>query len=142
MWVNVQLADTALTRRFLNEHALGDSKKIKNEASVMFMGRALWDDEYEGGDNAIEAWKYVKTDPDNPFHDQTKDYNPETFKLPRFTEHKGKKYENIYYAIFTPKNRRGKDNKMGQDILILRADLNNNSWHEVGWCKIFDDRAY
>jgi replicative DNA helicase len=142
MWVNVQLADTALTRRFLNEHAFGDSKKIKNEASVVFMGRALWDDEYEGGDHEIEAWNYVKTDPDNPKHDQSKEYNQEFFKLPRFTKHKGKTYENIYYVIFTPKNRRGKDNKMGQDILVLRADLNNNSWHEVGYCKIFDDRAY
>lgn len=39
MWVNVQLSDSALKNRFLDEHAFGDSKKIKNEASVVYIYR-------------------------------------------------------------------------------------------------------
>jgi hypothetical protein len=144
MWVNVQLADTALTRRYLNEHAFGESKKIKNEASVVFMGRSLWDDEYEGGDKEIIAFKWTKVkadDPNNPFADEGELVRKE-FKLPRYYEKDGKKHENQYYLIFTPKNRRGQDNKNGQDILIMRANFNSNTWTEVGWTKIIDDKNY
>lgn len=149
MWVNVQLADNALTRRFLNEHAFGDSKKIKNEASVVFMGRSLWDDEYEGGDKEIKAWRWMpkkgnEDDPANVFGDNTdKDFYKEEFTLPKFwTDKNGEKHMNQYYVIFTPKNRRGRDNKGGQEILILQANFNNNSWREIGWCLIHDDRNY
>ncbi|WP_214607218.1 hypothetical protein, partial [Mycobacterium tuberculosis] len=37
LWVNTQLADSAIKQRFLNEYALGESKKAKNEASVLFL---------------------------------------------------------------------------------------------------------
>ncbi|MEK5036226.1 replicative DNA helicase [Paenibacillus sp. FSL R7-0302] len=144
MWVNVQLADNALTRRFLNEHAFGESKKIKNEASVVFMGRNVWDDEYEGGDSEIKAWNYrPKTKDDHFAEEDERGYVKEEFTLKRFwTDEKGNTYPNQYYLIFTPKNRRGRDNKGGQPVLIMQSNFNNNSWHEVGWCHIHDDRNY
>ncbi|ARF70690.1 hypothetical protein B7C51_24770 (plasmid) [Paenibacillus larvae subsp. pulvifaciens] len=137
MWVNVQLSDMALTRRFLNEHAFGESKKIKNEADVVFMGRSLWDDEYEGGDNEIEAWRWVKS------KNGDKGYVKKKFKLKRVEiDDEGNEFINQYYLLFTPKNRRGKDNKNGQEILIFKVNLNNNTWKEVGFCYVQDDRNY
>lgn len=124
MWVNVQLTDTALTRRFLNEHAFGESKKIKNEASVVYMIRGVWDDEYEGGANELECYKHIVS--------KGREKKVE-FKLER-----GEKY----YLMFTPKNRRGQDNKTGLDVLILKPNFNNNTWQEVGFCKVYDDKNY
>lgn len=131
MWVNVQLADSALKSRFLDEHAFGDSKKIKNEASVVFMIRAVWADEYEEGSNELEVYKW-EHDPKNPFANEHGMYKKE-FKLER-----GK----IYYLLFTPKNRRGRDNKTGLDVLVLQPNFNNNSFYEVGWTVIHNDRNY
>jgi hypothetical protein len=147
MWVNVQLADSALGRRFLNEHAFGESKKIKNEASVVFMGRFIWDDEYEGGGSEIEAWKWIPEkdyrekfkkdqfggDPEMAGYEVVGGYVKYTFKL---------KKDGQYFLLFTPKNRRGQDNKTGQHVLLLKNNMNANIWQEIGWCVIHDDRAY
>jgi replicative DNA helicase len=132
MWVNVQLADTALKNRFLDENAFGDSKKIKNEASVVFMIRGIWADEYEGGSNALDVEKWIY-DPENPFADKKTGMYKKEFQL-----EKGK----VYYLLFTPKNRRGKDNKTGLDMLVLQPNFNNNTWYEVGWTTVYNDRNY
>jgi hypothetical protein len=132
MWVNVQLADTSLRSRFLDEYAFGESKKIKNEASVVFMIRAIWADEYEGGNNELEVYKWVH-DPSHPFADKKSGMYKKEFKL-----EKG----NIYYVMFTPKNRRGRDNKTGLDCLVLQPNFNNNTWYEVGYTTIYNDRNY
>lgn len=151
MWVNVQLADTALGRRFLDEAAFGDSKKIKNEASVVFMGRNVWEDEYEGGDKEIKVFKWVKKgseEDDNPFSEDAKgdngfDLKKKEFVLKRFYEDKhGNQHPNQYLLLFTPKNRRGTDQKGGQHVLVLQSNFNNNSWYEIGWCTIHNDRNY
>lgn len=131
MWVNVQLADTALRSRFLDEYAFGESKKIKNEASVVYMIRAVWADEYEGGNNEIDVYRW-EHDPNHPFANK-KGYYKVEFKL-----EKGK----VYYLMFTPKNRRGRDNKTGLDVLVLQPNFNNNSWIEIGWTTIYNDRNY
>jgi hypothetical protein len=153
MWVNVQLVDTAQGRRFLDENAFGDSKKIKNEASVCFMGRHLWDSEYAGGSDEVSAWMnipYSEVLEDDPFFEieyddngNPKPYQKKWFKLERYYETEdGKKFPNNYFLLFTPKNRRGTDNKNGQPVLIMRINLNNNTWTEVGWCYIANDRQY
>lgn len=147
MWVNVQLADAALGRRFLNEHAFGESKKIKNEASVVFMGRFCWDDEFEGGSSEVEAWKWILLkdykekfkndsfgdDPEMAGYEVVNGYVKYTFKLKKGGQ---------YFFVFTPKNRRGQDNKTGQYVLVMKNNMNSNEWIEIGWCVIQDDRAY
>ncbi|TVY09861.1 DnaB-like helicase C-terminal domain-containing protein [Paenibacillus cremeus] len=126
MWVNVQLSDSALNRRFLNEHALGESKKIKNEASVMFMSRTVWDDELTGGKHELKVTRYV---PD-PFMGG--------YKEEEFTLDKGEQW----ILLFTSKNRRGMDNKTGQRVLVLKPNFNNNTFKEVGWTTVYDDKNY
>lgn len=138
IFVTVQLSDTALTRRFLNEHALGESKKIKNEASVMMMGRFAWDSEYRGGKDAVKVTRWKKVDPSNPFYDG-KEFIKEEVELERYDEHGN---PNLYFFLFTPKNRRGLDNKTGQRILVFKVSFNNNTWYEYGWTTIHDDRNY
>lgn len=128
-WVNVQLADSALTHRFLNEMALGDSRKIKNEATVVFLARNLWDDEYAGENHALKVWRWVKSE----FSEQMV---KEEFELDRFD--KDGNFQQ-YALMFTAKNRRGMDNNTGQNILVFRVDLNRNIWKEVGWTTVTKD---
>lgn len=130
-WCNVQLADTSLKSRYLDEHALGDSKKIKNEASVVFLIRGVWADEYEDGSNELEVYKW-EYDPNNPFSNEHGYYKKE-FKL-----EKGK----VFYLLFCSKNRRGRDNKTGLDILVLQPNFNNNTWYEVGQTYVPNDKNY
>lgn len=151
MWVNVQLADNALGRRFLDEAAFGDSKKIKNEASVVFMGRNVWEDEYEGGDKALKVFKWVpkgSDEDDNPFSEEEKtdngfDLMKKEFALKRFYEDKhGNQHPCQYLLLFTPKNRRGTDQKGGQHVLVLQSNFNSNTWYEIGWTIVHNDRNY
>jgi hypothetical protein len=151
-WVNVQLVDTAQSRKFLDENAFGDSKKIKNEASVVFMGRHAHDTEYAGGSDEVSAWMnvpYTEALDDDPFFEieyddqgNPKPYQKKWFKLERYYEKDGKKFPNTYFFLFTPKNRRGVDNKGGQPILVMRVNLNSNTWIECGWTYIANDRQY
>lgn len=129
-WVNVQLADDAVGTRYLDETALGDSKKIKNECSVVFLGRPIWDDEYEGGSNAVQCYKWIPSANGGP-------PMRETFYLkPEHTDETGNAWKNNYFFFFTPKNRRGQSNDTGLDILVFNVNFNGNVWHEVGWAKI------
>jgi replicative DNA helicase len=126
MWVNVQLSDSALTRRFLNEHALGESKKIKNEASVLFMSRYVWDDELKGGKHELEVTRYVKDE-------FAGGYREENFTLERGEQ---------WILLFTAKCRRGQDNKTGQKVLVFKPNFNNNTFKEIGWTTVYDDKNY
>lgn len=149
-WVNVQLADAAVNRRYLNEQAFGDSKKIKNEASVVFMGRPLFDDEYEGGDRELTVYRWVKSS-ELDEEDEFNDFPADTFvrveeKLKREYQVRDKEtnkvlrsYQNLYYLFFTPKNRRGQDANTGLDVLVMRANFNSNTWTEVGFTTVRND---
>ena len=130
-WVNVQLADDAVTMRYLDETALGDSKKIKNECSVVFLHRPIWDDEYAGGANAVQCYNWI---PD-PFGGSTP-VKKEFYLDEEYTDDQGKTWKNNYVFTFTPKNRRGQSNDTGLDVLVQNVNFNGNSWHEVGWAKI------
>jgi len=151
VWANVQLADTALGQRFLNEYALAESKKIKNEADVLFLNRVMWQDEYEGGDNELKVYKWVKhgepafTDWESKIYTIVEDdglFGNDSDKPYRKVVFTIKPGEHIHYLKFTAKNRRGKDNKTGQDVLVQRVDFNSNRWIEVGWTKVHDNRNY
>ncbi|QNR65405.1 hypothetical protein IAQ67_16045 [Paenibacillus peoriae] len=124
VWVNVQLADTALKMRFLNEYALGDGKKIKNEASVLILGRFMWDDEYEGGKHELLI---------NQWDDFTNSYIEKPMKREKGIQ---------YYLLFYSKNRRGADNKTGQKVLVLKPYFGINTWYEVGFTTVYDDHNY
>jgi len=126
IWVNVQLADSALKTRYLNEHSLGESKKMKNEASVVFMMRPVWDDELEEGKRELLCFRFVPTD---------KGYTKKEFKIPRHTDEK-------YYLLFTPKNRLGQDNNTGLPQIVYRVNFNKNKWTEVGLTYVIDDHNY
>ena len=130
MWINVQLADSEIYRRFLDKTCLGDAKKIKNEAGFLGLGRHMWDDEYEGGDSELLLYKYVQS-PINPEGKATK----KSFTVPKFYKDPKaeEEYENHYYLYFIGKNRRGKDNDTGQHALVFRVDWNRNRWWEEGF---------
>jgi replicative DNA helicase len=127
VWVNVQLADTALTHRFLNEFALGESKKIKNESSVMFLSRPVWDDEYKGEKHELKVYRYVKDELNGGY---------------RKVESTLEKGNDPYYLLFTSKNRRGASNENGQPVLVFKVNFNNNTWSEVGFCQVYNDKNY
>ena len=129
IWVNVQLADAALKMRFLNEFALGEAKKMKNEASVLWMIRPVWDDELEGGKYELNCFKYRK-----PEFGEEKPVR-ETFKLDRFIDQK-------YYLLFTAKNKLGQSNETGLPQIVYRVNFNKNCWEEIGMTYVIDDHNY
>lgn len=142
-WVNVQLSDSTLTQRYLNELCFGDAKKIKNEASVVFMERPVFEDEYENGKRELHCYRWVPKEEvkEDMFGSKSpyKTIEKEYFKLEKYYEYEGenghkKQRENIYYLLFTPKNRRGQDNTTGLDVLVMRVDFNSNTWKEIGYC--------
>jgi replicative DNA helicase len=125
MWVNFQLKDEAIKFRYLDYDAIGEGKGAKNEAAVVYMMRSLWDDEYEGGKYEIEVSRWYPDEFDGVVK-----------------EHKSKiAIGRTVYLIFTPKNRNGANNENGQQILALEADFNRNSWKELGWCNVINDKS-
>lgn len=130
LWVNVQLADSALKSRYLNEYSLGESKKMKNEASVLWLMRPVWHDEMEGGKHELSCFKYVKQE----FGDG---YKKVEFKLDRMLEGGCK-----YYLLFTAKNRLGQDNNTGLPQIVYKVNFNRNSWEEIGMTYVIDDHNY
>ncbi len=127
IYTTVQLSPGALKQRFLNEHALAEFKGITREASVVMLMRNVWADELEGGKNELLVHRYVK----DPTGEQK--YVKEEFKLDR---------DNQYYLLFTAKNRLGMDVNSGQQILVLCPNFNNNTWEEIGWTWVFDDKNF
>jgi replicative DNA helicase len=128
-WVNVQLADNFLNMRFLNEMAFGDSKKIKNEATVALMFRHVFSDELKEGRHELKVTRYVKDELNGGS-------KAEEFTLEP-TDKDGRPQH--YALLFTPKNRRGMDNNTGQRILVFRVDMNRNIWKEIGWTTVEKD---
>ena len=122
--VTFQLADTAIKYRYLDFEAIGEGKKAKNEASIMYMFRPVWADEYEGGKRELDCYKLIKN--------QKGGYDKEFFKL---------KNGKTYYLWFTPKNRFGQDNDNGQPVLVIEPLFNFNAFKEVGWCFIAHDKS-
>lgn len=122
--VTFQIADTAIRHRFLDFDAIGEGKKAKNEASIMYMFRKVWHDEYEDESKALNCYRLRKNSRGG--------YDKEFFNL-----QKGK----TYYLLFTPKNRFGQSSETGQPILVIEPLFNANAFKEVGWCHVIDDKG-
>ena len=120
----VQLADDKIKGRYLDETCLGDAKKIKNVAGVTWHMRGFWDDEFKGGKRELTVYKYIGGRP--------KGYELQEFQLDKNPDY-------TYMLLFTSKNRRGRSNDTGLDVLVYKVSFNRNSWVEVGWTKIFKD---
>lgn len=122
--VTFQLADGAIKNRYLDFEAIGEGKASKNEASVVLMFRAAWSDEYDGEKQQLDCYKLRK-------NKKTEEYEKEFFTL-----EKGK----TYYLMFCPKNRFGANNDNGQPVLIIEPNFNSNSFKEIGWCFVANDK--
>lgn len=123
--VTFQLADSAMKNRYLDFEAIGEGKASKNEASIMYMFRVAWSDEYKDGKKELKCWRNKK-------NEITGEWEKEFFFL-----ESGK----IYYLWFTPKNRFGKDNDTGQPVLVLEPLFDANHFREVGWCFVANDKS-
>lgn len=123
--ITFQLADTTIRNRYLDFEAVGEGKKAKNEASIMYMFRVAWHDEYEGQKRELDCYRLEKNKRTDKFEKQY------------FTLEKGK----IYYLLFTPKNRFGKDSDTGQPVLVIEPNFNFNSFNEIGWCFVANEKA-
>lgn len=122
--VTFQLADNAIKYRYLDYEAIGEGKKAKNEASIMYMFRSVWADEYEGQKKELECYNLKKNEKGG--------YDKEYFKLK-----KGK----TYYLWFTPKNRFGQTNDNGQPVLVIEPLFNANAFNEIGWTFVANDKS-
>lgn len=138
MIATVQQADTHVGRYWLNEQSIADGKKIKNVADLVWHLRPVFPQEYEGGDKELEVLSW------RPFGDDLfnqDDFDNENEKVVDFGDHKMIKRKmklkqgQIYYLLFTSKNRRGQTNLTGLDVLVLKVDFSSNRWVEVGWTK-------
>ncbi|BAO04761.1 replicative DNA helicase [Clostridium botulinum B str. Osaka05] len=125
LWTTVQAGDGYIHERFLTYDCLGDAKKIKNVASVVWHLRKVWDDEYEGEKNELTCYRYSQNS-----------NTPKGYELEEFTLKKSNSYQ--YMLMFTSKNRRGQSNETGLDVLVFKTSLNSNTWREVGWTKIYN----
>ena len=123
--VTFQLTDTAIKNRYLDFEAIGEGKAAKNEASIVYMFRVAWSDEYKGGKKELKCWKNVKNEVTDKWEKKF------------FTLEDGK----IYYLWFTPKNRYGKDNDTGQPVLVLEPMFDANHFREVGWCFVANEKS-
>lgn len=123
--VTFQLADNAIKNRYLDFEAIGEGKASKNEASVMFMFRAVWSDEYEDEKRELDCYRLKKKANGNG-------YDKEFFKL-----EKGK----TYYLWFTPKNRFGQSNDNGQPVMLIEPNFNANHFKEIGWTFVANDKS-
>ncbi len=124
-WLNFQLADAYRARRYLDFDCMAEGKAAKNEASVVWMTRILLQDEYNGEKNALKVYNIVE----NPL--DAKGYSKTEMTLSP---------DKNYHLLFTPKNRNGQNTDTGQPVLVLETDFNKNTWKEVGWCYVRQDR--
>lgn len=123
--VTFQLADSAIKHRYLDYEAIGEGKACKNEASIMYMFRSAWADEYEGEKRELECYRLRK-------REKGDGYDKELFKL-----EKGK----TYYLWFTPKNRFGQSSDTGQPVLVLEPLFHANAFREVGWTFVANEKS-
>lgn len=121
--ITFQLADSATRHRYLTFDAIGEGKKAKDEASIVYMFRPIWSDEYEGGRHELKCFRWSK----NELIDE---YEKTEFALDS---------DKPYYLFFTPKNRFGTDNELNQPVLILEPLLNFNHFKEVGFTFVKKD---
>lgn len=124
--VTFQLADSSIRNQYLDFEAIGEGKASKNEASIMFMFRKMWSNEYSGKKKELNCYVWAKSTLD-----------PTKWVKEPITLETGK----VYYLFFTPKNRFGETNDTGQPVLVLEPIFNSNHFKEVGWTHVDDDKS-
>lgn len=101
--------------RFLDLEAIGKSMEIAEVASVVMMGRLMYDDEFEGK-FALNAYNYDKDE-----------FSGEWFKKPYKLDK-----EKTYLILFLPKNRFGSEDEQ----IIYEVNYGLNSFREVALVKV------
>lgn len=122
--VTFQLADSAIRNRFLDYDAIGEGKASKNEASIVYMFRSVWSDEYENKKNALVVEGLTPNKIDKNVNDI-------------FYLEEGK----TYYLLFYPKNRFGQSTENGGRVLVLEPDFRTNTFKEIGWTTVGNERS-
>ena len=106
--VTFQLNANSSKMRYFTQDNIGGSKGISEVASTILMLRPLYEDEYEGGKNALQLFK---------------------------VEGKSKigfyaKRDKRYQLVFITKNREGASN---DKQYVLEVDLSRNTYKEIGF---------
>ncbi|MGG0667839.1 replication protein [Lederbergia citrisecunda] len=101
--------------RYLDLESTGKSMEINEVASVVMMGRLLYDDEYEGG-KALKPYNYVKDEFDGKWY--AKPYKLDSDKQ--------------YMVLFLAKNRFGSE----EEQILYEVNYGINSFKEVAYCKV------
>lgn len=109
--------------RIIDENALSNGKQVAEVFSEMIGFRDLWDDEWNGEDCDIKAYK-LKKDANGKFTNE-KEY----IKLD-----KDKKYK-IFFHFKT------RNDEVGKTILYEFAG-HQNKWHEIGYCTVNGKNRY
>ena len=115
--VTFQLAKSSSKQRYYTQDNIGVAKNIVDVASTCVMMRKLFDDEYEGGNKELKAYRLEGK--------QGRSKIP--IKLKRGCH---------YQVLFMVKNREGSTNEYQ---IIIEHDLSRNTYKEVGICHVDPD---
>ena len=117
-----QLALYTVNQRYLDASCLANGKQIKEVFSEMVYMRQLWDDEYTGEKCDCKA------------HQLQKDENGKYSKIKKMIDlDKDKKY----IVAFLDKTRNDEDKQQ----VLYEVNGRYNSWKEIGYCHIINERG-
>lgn len=102
--------------RYLDLDSIGKSPEIAEVAAVVMAGRIVYDDEYEGGKNAIDCFNLKK-------NEDTGEWEEVKYEL---------REKKKYLVLFLPKNREGTEDLQ----IVFEMNLDFNSWKEVAWARV------
>lgn len=115
--VTFQLSKSSSKQRYYTQENIGMAKNIIDVASTCIMIRQIFEDEYEGGNKAIQAYRL-----------EGKNKNS---KIPVKL-----KKDKHYQILFIIKNREGATNEYQ---VIVEHDLSRNTYREIGIAYIEPD---
>lgn len=117
-----QLALYTVNQRYLDASCLANGKQIKEVFSEMVYMRQLWDDEYTGEKCDCKAYQLQK------------DENGKYSKIKKMIDlDKDKKY----IVAFLDKTRNDEDKQQ----VLYEVNGRYNSWKEIGYCHIINERG-
>lgn len=118
--LNFQLAEHTKGRRYLDNDCIGEGKAAKDEAAVVMMFRNTYDDELKDGKSQLLCWDWIKDDMNGGFMKKE-------FYMDK---------DHHYKLLFVSKNRFGATNDGGQEVIVLRANFDANSFWECGYTHV------
>lgn len=102
--------------RFLDLESTGKSMEINEVASVVMMGRLMFDDEFEGERHALKPYNYAKDDFNGNWYVKPHKLDP----------------EKNYIIIFLAKNRFGSEDEQ----IIYEANYGINTFKEIAYVRV------